>query len=254
MIFPIFSQRLRSPIQLYLKSYRSKALEVVFVSITLYCMVPCITTQITGIARLLEGALGMPYAPTAAGALAIVYLYSKYGGIKNIVKTDVVQSVMTIFGCLGVVVAFLWANWSLDFSAFISDLDVIHEESLLGIPGPKGLYTLLVLMGVAILLSFGGISIAHKARRFMLAKDEKFLKVLMFVFPVMGLVTTVMAGILGLGGAVVFPGLESGDQVIGKVTASVPAIIGAIATMGILAATMSTADSILLSVGFIVSG
>ena len=59
--------------------------------------------------------------------------------------------------------------------------------------------------------------------------------------------------VLGLGGAVHFPGLESGDQVIGRVTAAVPAAIGALATIGIVASTMSTADSILLSVGFIVS-
>ncbi|MGB0371157.1 MAG: sodium:solute symporter family protein [Opitutales bacterium] len=243
----------RSPIQLYLRSYKSGALEVLFVIVALYCMIPYIATQITGIARLLEGALGLPYAPTAAGALAVIYLYSESGGVKNIIKTDVVQSLMTIFGCLGVVIAFLWANWSLDFSAFLADVDAVHEESLLGIPGPNGLYTAPVLIGIAIMLSFGGISMAHNAQRYMMAKDEKFLKILMFVFPFMGIITTVMAGILGLGGAVVFPGLESGDQVIGKVTASVPAIIGAMATIGIIAATMSTADSILLSVGFIVS-
>ncbi|MEM9026160.1 MAG: hypothetical protein AAGB06_04415, partial [Verrucomicrobiota bacterium] len=243
----------RSPIQLYLRSYNSGVLEVFFVIVTLYCMVPYIATQITGIARLLEGALGLPYAPTAAAALAVIYLYSESGGIKNIIKTDVVQSLMTILGCFGVVVAFLWAHWSLDFPAFLADVDTVHEESLLDIPGPNGLYTLPVLIGIAIMLSFGGISMAHNAQRFMMAESEKSLKVLMFVFPIMGIATTAMAGILGLGGAVIFPNLESGDQVIGTITASVPAIIGAMATIGIIAATMSTADSILLSVGFIVS-
>ena len=122
-------------------------------------------------------------------------------------------------------VAFLWTNWSLDFSAFLADVDAVHEDSLLGLPGPKGLYTAPMLIGIVILLSFGGVSMAHNAQCLMMAKDEKFLKILMFAFPFMAIATTVMAGILGLGGAVVFPGLESGDQVIGKVTASVPAII-----------------------------
>lgn len=243
----------RSPIQLYLRSYKSPALEVFFVVVSLYCMVPYIATQITGVARLLEGALGLPYAPTAACALLVIYLYSESGGIKNIIKTDVVQSIMTLLGCFGVVVAFLWANWSLDFSAFLTDVDAVHEESLLSIPGPNGLYTAPVLIGISILLSFGAISMTHNAQRFMMAESEKSLKTLMFIFPVIGAVTTAMAGILGLGGAVVYPDLESGDQIIGTITANAPAIIGAMATIGIIAATMSTADSILLSVGFIVS-
>ena len=243
----------RSPIQLYLKSYNCSWLEIAFVLITLYCMVPYIATQITGIARLLEGALNLPYAPTAAGALLIIFLYSESGGIKNIIRTDIVQSIMTILGCLGVVIAFLWMHWNLDFSAFLADVDAVHEESLLGLPGPKGLYTFPMLLSIAILLSFGGISMAHNSQRFMMAGEQKYLRILMFVFPFMGIVTTGMAGILGLGGAVIFPELASGDQVIGAITASVPAIIGAMATIGIIAATMSTADSILLSVGFIVS-
>ena len=93
----------------------------------------------------------------------------------------------------------------------------------------------------------------QNAQRFMMVKDESYLRVLMFVFPALGIITAVTAAILGLGGAVAFPGLESGDQVVGKVSASVPPILGAMATIGIIAATMSTADSILLSVGFVVS-
>lgn len=243
----------RSPIQLYLKAYNSSWLEVAFVLIALYCMVPYIATQITGIARLLESALNLPYELTAAGALIVIFLYSESGGIKNIIRTDVVQSVMTLVGCFGVVVAFLWMHWDLDISAFLTDVDAVHEESLLQVPGPKGLYTFPVLLSIAILLSFGGISMAHNSQRFMMAGNQKYLRILMFVFPFMGIATTGMAGILGLGGAVIFPDLESGDQVIGAITASVPAIIGAMATIGIIAATMSTADSILLSVGFIVS-
>jgi Na+/panthothenate symporter len=87
----------------------------------------------------------------------------------------------------------------------------------------------------------------------MIVREEKYLNRLMWMFPVIGIFVTAVAAVLGLGGAVHFPGLESGDQVIGQVTSVVPPMIGALATVGIIAATMSTADSILLSVGFIVS-
>lgn len=244
---------IRSPIQLYLKNYRSPALELLFVGITLYCMVPYVAIQITGFARLLEGALGLPYLPTAAVGLGIIFLYSESGGIKNIIRTDVVQSLVTIVGCVGVAMAFLWTEWSFDLGAFLSDIDAAQSPSLLKTPGPQGFFTLPMLIGLAVMLSFGAISMTQNAQRFMMVKDESYLRVLMFVFPALGIITAVTAAILGLGGAVAFPGLESGDQVVGKVSASVPPILGAMATIGIIAATMSTADSILLSVGFVVS-
>ncbi len=244
---------IRSPIQLYLRSFNSPRLETLFVIISLLCLVPYMAAQITGFARLLEGAIGLPYLGTAAGALIIIYLYSESGGLKNIVRTDVLQSLMTIIGCIGLVIAFLWIYWDFDFRLFFKDVDALYIPSLMGIPGPKHFYTPIIIISLAVLISLGAVPMAHNAQRYMIVRELKYLKRIMFLFPAMGIFVTMVAMVLGLGGAVHFPGLESGDQVIGRVTAAVPAAIGALATIGIVASTMSTADSILLSVGFIVS-
>ncbi|MEC8190024.1 MAG: hypothetical protein VX033_02425, partial [Verrucomicrobiota bacterium] len=242
-----------SPIQLYLRSYSSPRLETLFVIISLICLVPYMAAQITGFARLLEGAIGLPYLGTAAGALIIIFLYSESGGLKNIVRTDVLQSLMTIIGCIGLVIAFLWIYWGFDFRMFFNDVDALYIPSLMGIPGPKHFYTPTIIISLAVLISLGAVPMAHNAQRYMIVRELKYLKRIMYLFPAMGIFVTMVAMVLGLGGAVHFPGLESGDQVIGRITAAVPAAIGALATIGIVASTMSTADSILLSVGFIVS-
>ncbi|MEO0508600.1 MAG: sodium:solute symporter family protein [Verrucomicrobiota bacterium] len=244
---------IRSPIQLYLRSFRSPALEMLFLVVTLLCLVPYMAAQITGFAWLIESAIGLPYLWTAAGALVIIFLYSESGGLKNIVRTDVVQSLMTIVGCIGLMVAFLWIYWDFDFGRFLEDVDALHEPSLLGLPGPRNFYTPIIIVSLAVLISAGAVPMAHNAQRYMIVRELKYLKRLVWMFPFMGIFVTFVAMVLGLGGAVQFPGLETGDQVIGKVTAAVPAVIGALATIGIVASTMSTADSILLSVGFIVS-
>ncbi|MEC7609865.1 MAG: hypothetical protein VX964_06810, partial [Verrucomicrobiota bacterium] len=228
-------------------------LETLFVIISLLCLVPYMAAQITGFARLLEGAIGLPYLGTAAGALIIIFLYSESGGLKNIVRTDVLQSLMTIIGCIGLVIAFLWIYWGFDFRMFFNDVDALYIPSLMGIPGPKHFYTPTIIISLAVLISLGAVPMAHNAQRYMIVRELKYLKRIMYLFPAMGIFVTMVAMVLGLGGAVHFPGLESGDQVIGRVTAAVPAAIGALATIGIVASTMSTADSILLSVGFIVS-
>ena len=244
---------IRSPIQLYLRHFHSPRLEVLFTVVTIVCLVPYMAAQITGFAWLAQSALGLPYIYTAAGALAVIYVYSESGGLKNIVRTDVVQSLMTIVGCIGVVIAFLWMYWSMDLSQFFADVDAVVEPSLLSVPGPSGFYSPVIIISLAVLISFGAVPMAHNAQRYMIVREEKYLYRLMWMFPVLGIFVTLIAAVLGLGGAVHFPGLESGDQVIGMVTSVVPPMIGALATVGIIAATMSTADSILLSVGFIVS-
>lgn len=245
--------KIRSPIQLYLRSFHSPSLEILFVVVSLFCLVPYMAAQITGFARLIESALGLPYLLTAGGALVIIFLYSESGGLKNIVITDILQSLMTIIGCISLVIAFLWIYWDFNLSQFFKDVDVLFSPSLMGIPGPKNFYSPIVIISLATLISMGAVPMAHNAQRYMIVRELKYLKRMVFLFPIMGIFVTLVAMILGLGGAVHFPGLESGDQVIGKVTSAVPAVIGALATVGIVASTMSTADSILLSVGFIVS-
>ncbi|WP_269527039.1 sodium:solute symporter family protein [Coraliomargarita parva] len=244
---------IRSPIQLYLRHFRSPGLELLFVLVTLFCMVPYMAAQITGFARLMEGAMDLPYVWTAAAALAVIYFYSESGGLKNIVSTDIVQSLMTIVGCIGVVITFLWAYWAWDLGSFVREVDAVSDPSLWSLSGPNGFYNPVLIVSLALLISLGAVPMAHNAQRYMIVKDEVYLRRLMWLFPVLGVFVTMVACVLGLGGAVHFPGLASGDQVIGAITATVPPVIGAMATVGILAATMSTADSILLSVGFIVS-
>ena len=80
-------------------------------------------SAITGFARLIESAIGLPYLWTAASAITIIFLYSESGGLKNIIQTDVLQSLMTIIGCTGLVISFLWIYWNFDLIRFIEDVD-----------------------------------------------------------------------------------------------------------------------------------
>ena len=243
----------RSPIQLYLKAFNSPRLELLFIAVTLTCMVPYLAAQITGFARMLESSLELPYIITVAIALVVIYIYSESGGLANIIKTDIIQASLTIVGCISVTIVFVGLFWAFDGAQFIADVDAAADPSLWSLPGPKGLYSTANIIGLALLISLGAAPMAHNAQRFMIVKEERYLTAMMYIFPFMGLMLTVIAGTLGLGGAVMFPGLSSGDQIIGEVMATVPAVLGALTLVGVICATMSTADSILLSIGFIAS-
>ena len=218
----------RSPIQLYLKAFDSPLLELLFIAVTLACMVPYLAAQITGFARMLESSIGLPYILTAAIALVIIYIYSESGGLANIIKTDVLQSTLTIVGCISVAIVFVGLYWAFDGSKFVADVETATNPSLWSLPGPNGLYSATNIVGLALLISLGATPMAHNAQRFMIVKEERYLTAMMYIFPFMGLMLTMVAGTLGLGGAGIFPGLSSGDQIIGEVMAAVPAVLGAL--------------------------
>ena len=244
---------LRSPIQLFLRNYRSPFLEWTVILITFVLLIPYLAAQITGLSRLMEGAFGIPYFFSASVALAVMYLYSETGGLKNIIKTDVVQAVMTLVGILSVVTVFLYRFWRFDLLQFVRDVDAVSEPSLLSLPGPTGFYTIPTLVAISLFISIGSLTMPHMAKRYIIVNDASTLTLMAWVFPFMGFILIAVSGTIGLGGAVHFPGLESGDTIIGRVAATTPGILGAMALVGIIAATMSTADSLLLTFGFIVT-
>ena len=244
---------LRSPIQLFLRNYHSPTLEWVVVLITLILLIPYLAAQITGLSRLMEGAFGVPYFISASVALAVMYLYSETGGLKNIIMTDVVQAGLTLVGILSVVTVFLYRFWRFDLVQFFRDVDAVSEPSLLSLPGPTGFYTIPTLVAISLFISFGALTMPHMAKRYIIVKDSSTLTLMAWIFPFMGFTLIAVSGTIGLGGAVHFPGLDSGDTIIGKVAATTPGILGAMTLVGIIAATMSTADSLLLTFGFIVT-
>ena len=69
----------------------------------------------------------------------------------------------------------------------------------------------------------------------------------------MGIFLITTTGIMALGGVIEFPGLESADAVVGRMLEIAIGPIGAIALLGVIAATMSTADSLLLSFGSVIT-
>lgn len=244
---------LHSPIQLFLRSYHSPLLEWCAVLITLVLLVPYLAAQITGLSRLMEGAFNLPYFLSASGALAIIYLYSETGGLKNIIKSDVVQALMTLIGIFSVAAILLYRHWRFNLIEFLRDVDKVSEPSLLSLPGPTGLYTVSTLLAISLFLSLGTLGMPHMAKRYIIVNDQSTLTMMAWIFPFMGFALILVSGTVGLGGAVQFPGLTGGDTIIGRVAATAPGILGAMALVGIIAATMSTADSLLLTFGFIVT-
>lgn len=243
-----------SPFEIIGKHYGSRALSVTAFVVTVVFVVPHLAVQIAGIGRLAEG-LGINYGVATAVSLAVLLIYTLAAGMWGDVWTDVIQGIV-MFGGLWIVAIVLLGNWDYNPSMMFQAVRDSGKETLLSLPGPYGFYSYPML--ISILIMFISLPIVHApfAMRFLLPKGQKELKQATIHVPWVLVLFFLPTLVIGIGGAVLYAGLESGDQLIGTVLLNLfgkgstcgAALLGLILTAMVFAA-LSTVDSQLLTLG-----
>lgn len=245
-----------SPLQIICPNAASRFL---FVALTTVFILPYLAVQISGFGRLLETATdgGVPMIIASAAGLAIIYLYSLVAGIRGIAFSDFLQGIL-LLGCvvgLGIVV-------TSDSGGPFELLRTVQDQrpDLFKRPGPTGLMTFgFLLTGFAIFVALP-ITQPQFLTRYLLVNEADEVEAARYFRAVaLGMGFLIAVGGLfivpiALTGALQFPGLASGDEVLGTLLREKTfAWFGGLFTVGVLAAAMSTADSILFSLGQIFS-
>ena len=176
---------------------------------------------------------------------AVIFLYTSIGGFKAVAYSDLVQGVLMFLCLLVLPVAGIWhaGGWSA-LMASIGEAD----PALLRPMGEHGW----TLQGVVSALSFAGIGLAFLGApqlltRFMSARDRGqiaqggFIAVLCIVVFDMGAV------LAGIAGRHLFPGLADPETVLpAMATELFPAVVAGLVLVVVIAAIMSTVDSLLI--------
>ena len=178
--------------------------------------------------------------------LIVAAVYLMAGGLRAVYWTDVLQGIwMYVAVWVGALV--------LSYELFGGPLELWRAVSeqrpdLLSLPGPKGFFTPGMWIGMTIMLSFGIIFQPHMMIRYYTAVDAKTIKLLGATTPIYLMSLYIPAALVGLGGAIVMPGLEGAeaDRIFPLLlfAHANPWLTGAILA-GAIAAAMSTLDSIL---------
>lgn len=207
-------------------------------------LIPYITIQIKGAAFLFNSAfpVGEGYLFWSCIIVSLMLLYSAFGGIRAIYITDAFQGVV-IFITSWIIAYFILKNIGGMESLFSHVREA--NEALLSLPGPKGL-----LSWQFLLVSFISIVLMPYAQpqlttRILVAKDDKsFVKAtLVFAFFVILVILPTM--IIGFRGALV----EEGNFLLYILNHEVPDVFYALFIIGVISASMSTSDSILMAIG-----
>ena len=176
--------------------------------------------------------------------LVVAAAYLVVGGLRAVYWTDVLQGVwMYVAVWIGALV--------LSYELFGGPLDLWRRVSaerpdLLTLPGPEGFFTPGMWIGMTLTLSFGIVFQPHMMIRYYTAVDARTVKLLGATTPIYLMTLYIPAALVGLGGALVMPGLDVPDRIFPELLFAYasPWLTGAILA-GATAAAMSTLDSIL---------
>lgn len=237
----------------------AKVLSLIAALIIIIFFVPYTASGFSACGKLFSSLFGMDYKIAMIISAVVIVLYTTLGGFSAASTTDLIQSiVMTV--ALFVVVGF-GVSQAGGFHAVIENASQLPAYFSLtstgdGAGGTKPYGGLTIVSTLAWGLGYFGMP--HILLRFMAIEDSKKLKTsrrIASVWVVISMAVAIFIGTVGVGmiGAGVLDGGFDGERIIIEIAKLLstygifPALVAGVILSGILAATMSTADSQLLA-------
>lgn len=240
-----------SPAELYAKILGSPAVGFALFFLFTGYTVPYMVQGVKSAALILSEASGggMPSWVAALGVVLIALMYTSLGGMRATAWTNVFQgAVFMVF----MVAAFFFMSSSLGgLSAAMEKVREVDPDLLK--VGTGGLFSPRAWTSWGFVIALTVCVFPHMLARLMSAKDQRALKQVVRFYPVALGLLWVPAVLIGVWGAAAFPSLENQDQIFYLMTSEhMPAILGSLGFLAVLAAVMSTLDAQILTLGSMV--
>jgi len=240
-----------TPTEFLADAFDSDAVKLVVLTVQFAWAVPYLTIQATGGGLLFEtiseGAIAFPVGALVVTAVTGVYL--SLGGLRGVAWSDLLQGVVLV-GFLGTAFAYLVP--AIDPVAVTRDLAA--STDLLTPAGSQGFFTPRVWVSFLLMNTMALLAYPQMFQRFFAAEDERAFRALLVWWPVMALVAALVPVMLGVWGTQVLPGLADPDSVVPVLLQTyAPAWLVGVIMGGALAAMMSTADSLVLTLSSLVT-
>ncbi|GGB39375.1 sodium:solute symporter [Lentibacillus populi] len=249
--------KLITPAQWFEKRYKSKAVTILASLLMLYGLGNYLLEQLVAIGQGVSGLTGgtIPYQVGVIFFVVIMLIYGWLGGMRSVAYTDTMQGIALLVGIFMLLIGSIIYFGGLPTSA---DYMQAYSPEKLGIPDGPGIvnwFSLLVLIGI------GAAVYPHAIQRIFAAKNERTLKRSFSRMAWMPFVTAGVVFIIGIIGINAFPGLSTGEseQLVGMMASSIASqntvFYWAMILLfgGVIAAIVSTADSVLLTFSSIIS-
>ncbi|GAB3674326.1 sodium:solute symporter family protein [Salinisphaera aquimarina] len=237
--------------------FKSKAVTILAAILMLYALGNYLLEQFVAIGQGVSGLTGgtIPYQVGVVFFIVIMVAYSWLGGMRSVAYTDTIQGIALLFGVFMLLIGSL-----IYFGGPATSAELMLQQTpeKLGAPDAGGVthwFCLLLLVGI------GAAVYPHAIQRIFAARSEATLKRSFIRMAYMPFVTAGVVFVVGIIGIAAFPDLTTAEseQLVGRMANALANknIIFYWAMImlfgGVIAAIVSTADSVLLTFSSIVS-
>lgn len=242
-----------SPSEMIGDRYQSKLCASVISAVSCLFLIPYSAVQLTGVGYLLSGITNqaIPFMAGVIIATFIAILFALIAGIRSVVWTDSLQALVMIVSSTAVVLLVISRLGG--FGEFFSGLQVNHPEKM-SVPG-TGYFNIFTFINMTIPWFFFSISNPQVSQRLFMPASKNALRRMLLGFLIFGFIYTLVSVLWGFSALNMFPNLANADLATPTLLSSdlVPPVLGLIVMIGILAAAISTIDSILLTLSSLFS-
>lgn len=238
-----------SPSQMLGDLYHSRLIELIVATIYLFAMIPYLSAQITGLGLVFEyGGLSWMYALIVASL--IIYIWIFIAGMWSVAITDLYQGLLMLTCGLGYLV---WIVFYLVPSHGINIKDLLDALSHSGLLGLTSFWGFSVFLAYTIPWAFFAITNPQVVVRLYVHRDESSYKRSVLYFFIFGFLYTLIVVAIGLtaGGLSHLGFIPKGmkwDDVTPYFLRLMHPILGSLVAVSIMAAAISTSNSIVLAV------
>ncbi len=235
------------------KRYDSKKLKVVASFIVFVFLIPYTASLYNGLSSLFNNVFEIPYWVVVVIMAALTGVYVIFGGYMATAINDFIQGIIMLVGIIAVIVAVLMQNGG--FEAAVASLSANEGAQFTSMFGPNPIFLFFVVM----LTSLGTWGLPQMIGKFYSIKDEKSIKKGTIISTLFAII--VAGGCYFLGGfgklykeqmiAAGFHNTQTGatlfDKVVPTMLADLAPVIVSLIIVLVLAASMSTLSSLVLT-------
>lgn len=242
-----------SPIEYLEKRYESAAIRIVGSIIATVFLFAYVFAQFLAAGKALETLTGWKYEWAVIIGVGIIVVYTVAGGYLAVVWTDFFQALVMLLGvALLVTVGLFYVGGLSGLNQSMGEVDA----SYLSIWGKDYIYygQWGVILGSSLIYMIGYMGLPHVVVRHMSMKSTKTVKTATIWTTVYNQLFAYAPYLLGFMGIVLLPNLSDPEMVIPTLAYTFfPGIFAALILSAVMAAIMSTSDSILMQAGTILS-
>jgi len=235
-----------SPSGLLEKRYGLKTAKIAAI-ISLLALIPYTSVQLTGVALILETNANLSFATGILIVGILIALWAFLGGLRGVALNDSIQGILMIVVSI---FALIWVAYRFDFSAISSMGELMYV--------PNAIWTPKFFLGLTVPWFFFALTNPQVLQRLFIPKDLSALRKMIVYFGLFGVVYTVIVSFIGIQLRILtfqglFPVVQYRDNVTPTLLSLMPEWLSLLLAFSIMAAAITTANSIVLTLSSMVS-